>query len=148
METYLDSLGLTNRKWGLIMTTEQIVESQIDSFMDCFYGYLIKEGMYNQMPDALKKLFAGINPEDIAFILDGIETKYFADYTYFISEEYKGDIYWAIPYGEIEVPEDEIDKDEIDNWCISCGYGYQTLPAITICYNLETVAKAIDEWLQ
>ena len=128
------------------MKTEQIIQSNLDSFMDCFYGYLIKEGMYSTMPDVLKKLFVGIEPSDIAFILDGTEDKYFADYTYFCPEQYDNKVYWAIPYGEIEEEAQYIDKNEIDDWTINGQYAYQVLPAITIVYDLDEVKKAIENY--
>ena len=130
------------------MKTKQIVQSELDSFMDCFYSYLIKEGMSEQMPEELKALFVGIDPDDIAFILDGTEDRYFADYTYFRSEQYGKQICWAIPYGEIEVPKDEIDPEELDDWTINGDYAYQGLPAISIYYDIDKVKEAIEDWRQ
>lgn len=130
------------------MTTEQIVQSEIDSFMDCFYGYLIKDGYWEKMPQPLKALFDGISPKDIAFILDGEEERYVADYTYFVSEQYGDEVCWAIPYGEIEIPKDEVPDAEQDDWIINGDYAYQTLPAISIYYNLAKVQQAITDWEQ
>ena len=121
------------------MNTEQIIKSNVESFIDCFYGYLIKEGMHDTMPEKLKELFIGIDPDNIAFILDGIEDSYFADHTYFRSEQYKNKIYWAIAYGEIEEDITSIDADCIDDWCINDNYAYQPLPAVTIVYDIDIV---------
>lgn len=128
------------------MNTEQIIDSEVESFIDCFYGYLIKEGMHEKMPEAMKPLFRDIEPGDIAYILGGIEERYFADHTYFTSEVYENEVYWAIPYGEIEVEKDEIEKDDLDDWCISGEYAYNTLPAVTVVYNLDKVKQAIKEF--
>jgi len=130
------------------MKTEDIIQNEVDSFMDAFYCYLIKDGMYQDMPESLKVLFKDINEDDISYILDGIEEEYFDDYTYFRSEVYDNEVYWAIPYGEIEVEKDLIDKADLDDWSVNNRneYAYYSLPAITIVYDLDKVRQAIEDF--
>ena len=132
------------------MNTEQILQLEADNVVDCFYSYLLKESDGDMLCDELKGLFldAGIKDfGDIAFILDGIEEKYFADHTYFRSEVYGNEIYQIIPVGEIEVYWDEIDKACQDDFVKSGEYGYTTLPAVTIVYNIGKVKEAITDYL-
>ena len=77
------------------------------------------------------------------FILDGTEDKYFADFTYFRSEQYDNKVYWAIAYGEIE-EEKQYVKDNED-FVIVGDYGYLAIPAITIVYDIDKVKQAIAD---
>lgn len=131
------------------MNTEQIIQSELDSFVDAFYSYLIKEGNGKILPEELKKLFCGIEIENISFILDGLEEKYFADYTYFRSETYEDEIYCSIPFGEIEIEKEYIDENCLDDFfCNDDGLCYHDIPAITIVYNQNKVIDAICDYFE
>ena len=129
-----------------MLTTEQIVQVEVDTYIDRLYGYLIKDGL--ELPESLKSLFdvAGIkDSSDIAFILDGIEDSYKPDYSYINMDGYRGFIYWHIPFGEIEVPAEEVACN--DDFVISGDYGYHFINAVMIKYNPEKVKDAISDFL-
>lgn len=133
------------------MNTEQIIQHELDSFADAFYGWLIHESDGELLSDTLRQLFIDAGVDDwrnVAFILDGLEATYFADYTYFRSENYDGRHYMSIPFGEIEVEWSAIDDDSKEDFAKNGEYGYHAIPAITFVYDLETVKTAIADYLE
>jgi len=129
------------------MTNEMILQNELDSFMDCFYGYLLSESNNELLPASIRVPFADLTENygaDLAFYLDGREKEYFADYTYFRSERYAGEIYVSIPFGEIEIDSDTwraLPESDQGDWVESGGYYYQSLPAVTIVYTLPVLAE-------
>ena len=132
------------------MNTEQILESECQSIVDAFYSYLISDSDGEILSKVIRDLFinAGITDwKDVAFILDGIEEKYFPDDTYFRSEQYENKFYQIIPIGEIEIEKDMIDKDCLDEWYVDKELAYYTLSAVTIVYDIDKIKEAISDYL-
>lgn len=140
------------------MKTEDIIQTAVESLMDSFYGNLGNdESLEMLIPDCILNIFKDLIEQDknfdLSFTLEGEEDEYFADYTYFRSEEYNGKIYVSIPYGEIEIEKqtyDSLNDDDKHHWIVAGNYAYTNLPAVTIVYDsdrLRTIANELIEEL-
>jgi len=132
-------------------TTEDVVQAEMDQYMDAFYGYLLNESNYELLPDVIRDMFHNLTHNykfDLAFALDGEEEEYFADYTYFLGAQYANKAYVSIPIGEIEIEKahyDSLTEESKQDWTVNGDYAYHVVPAITIVYDLEHLKEIVVE---
>jgi len=125
--------------------TERIIQSEMDSFADCLFSYLIQEGdEKSSVVDGLPwNLNAMRDRRELASVLDCafVSVQDWDHCAVNPVDAKRNEVCIVVPYGEIEIEADCLEEESKDDWHISeRGYAYLAIPSALFTFDLNKLA--------